>query len=313
MKGLELSKAFFEEYGMPMLKAEFPELLPLIAVGFTGSGSERYGFDDEISKDHDYEVGFTIFLPSEESVDARQEFRLERAYSKLPKEYMGVKRQPLSPVGGNRNGPVRIAEFYKKQLGNESGDLTIREWLTLPDYALRECVNGEIFYDGLGKVTEIRENLKNVPEDGRKKRLAGNLLIMAQSGQYNLPRCIKRGDVEAACLTVYEFVNSAIKTLFLLKGEFAPYYKWSFHALKKIYDKEITDKLSKVLTKSAQTTDELKEKYYIVEEICSFVTTVLTEQNLTKAVCGDLEKHAYSVNDKIVDGAIRNLNVLVSV
>ena len=34
---------------------------------------------------------------------------------------------------------------------------------------------------------------------------------------------------------------------------------------------------------------------------------------LTEAVCGDLEKHAYSVNDGIKDGRIRNLSVLVCV
>ena len=40
MKGLELSKRFFEEYGAPMLKNEFPNLAPLVAVGLVGSGSE---------------------------------------------------------------------------------------------------------------------------------------------------------------------------------------------------------------------------------------------------------------------------------
>jgi hypothetical protein len=37
---------------------------------------------------------------------------------------------------------------------------------------------------------------------------------------------------------------------------------------------------------------------------------LLQAQNLTKAVCGDLEKHAYSVNDGIRNAEIRNLHIL---
>ena len=112
MNGLQLSKEYYETYGKPMLEENFPDLLPYLAVGFTGSGSERWGFDDEVSRDHDFEPGFCLFLPDESIVDAKQEFRLERAYAKLPKEFMGVKRQPMSPVGGNRNG-VANDKYYR--------------------------------------------------------------------------------------------------------------------------------------------------------------------------------------------------------
>ena len=37
------------------------------------------------------------------------------------------------------------------------------------------------------------------------------------------------------------------------------------------------------------------------------------EQGLTKAICGDLEKHAYSVNDRVSDANLRNLPVLAAV
>ena len=40
---------------------------------------------------------------------------------------------------------------------------------------------------------------------------------------------------------------------------------------------------------------------------------MLQGQDLTRAVCGDLEKHAYSVNDGITDGDIRNMNILACV
>lgn len=43
VKGLEISKAYYEEFGVPMIKEQFPELEPKIAVGLIGSGSECFG------------------------------------------------------------------------------------------------------------------------------------------------------------------------------------------------------------------------------------------------------------------------------
>ena len=98
MKGIEISKAYFEEYGKPMLETDFSEALPYLCVGLVGSGSECFGFDDEVSRDHDFEPGFCIFIPGEDVLDRRTEFLLERAYAKLPKEFMGLKRGLVSPV-----------------------------------------------------------------------------------------------------------------------------------------------------------------------------------------------------------------------
>ena len=107
MRGLELSRGYFEAFGRPMLESQFPEILPYLAAGLIGSGSECLGFDDETSTDHDFEPGFLIFLPGEEIVDRRTAFLLERAYAKLPKEYKGFKRSLMAPVGGARHGVVR--------------------------------------------------------------------------------------------------------------------------------------------------------------------------------------------------------------
>ena len=234
MNGLELAKGYYEEFGKPMLETEFSDILPFLAVGFVGSGSEHYGYDDEISKDHDFEPGFCIFLPDENLVDSRRAFQLERAYAKLPKEYGGIKRQNISPVGGNRNGVIRTSDFYLKAVGSANGQLSSEQWLRLPDYALAEAVNGDLFFDNYGEFSKIRETLICMPNDIKLKRLAGNLLIMAQSGQYNFLRCIRHGEPEAAQLACAEFVNAAMKVTFLLQDRYMPYYKWSFRALREL-------------------------------------------------------------------------------
>jgi hypothetical protein len=313
MKGLELSRRYYNEYGKPMLESGFPELMPYIAVGLCGSGSECFGYDDEISQDHDFEPGFCIFLPSEETVDRRAAFQLERAYAKLPKEFMGFKRQTVSPVGGSRHGVLRTNEFFREKTGSENGELETDAWLKIPEYALCEATNGEIFYDGKGDVTRIRDCLSKMPDDVRKKRLAGSLIVMAQSGQYNYNRCIKHNETAAAQLAVFEFVKASLGAVFLLNSVYMPYYKWSFRALSSLpVLSSLHDTLEFLMT--SENTESLAEtKYYIIEDIASSVIAVLQDQNLTDAVCGDLEKHAYSVNDKINDPYIRNLNIFYTV
>ena len=48
MQGLEISKLYFETYGRPMLEEQFPQVMPLLAAGLAGSGSECFSFDDDI-------------------------------------------------------------------------------------------------------------------------------------------------------------------------------------------------------------------------------------------------------------------------
>ena len=120
MKGLELARQYYEEYGKNMLQTEFEDLLPYLAVGLAGGGSECYGFDDETSKDHDFEPAFCIFLPNENIVDRKAEFQLERAYAKLPKQFMGFERNALNPVGGSRHGVIRMDEFFLAKTGTIS-------------------------------------------------------------------------------------------------------------------------------------------------------------------------------------------------
>lgn len=311
MKGLELSRAFYEEYGRPMLETQFPALLPQLAVGLLGSGSECFGFDDDVSRDHDFEPGFCIFLPGEDAVDRRAAFQLERAYAKLPKEYEGVSRPMMLPVGGARRGVLRTAEFFEEKVGAPDGELTLGQWLTVPEQALAEAANGELWHDGPGEVTAIRERLACFPEDVRLKRLAGHLLLMAQAGQYNFARCLHHGEPAAAQLAVCEFVKSALSVVFLLNRRYQPYYKWAFRALRALpLLAELAEPLELLLL-----TDNLfpQAKSDAIEKTAVAVIDVLLDQELSRANCGDLEKHAYSVNDRVADPALRNAHILAAV
>ena len=313
MKGLELSERFYHAYGEPMLNEQFPELLPHLAVGLFGAGSECFGFDDEVSRDHDFEPGFMLLLPDESIVDRRAAFQLERAYSKLPKEFMGFTRSQIAPVGGPRHGVLRAEEFFAEKIGSPDGVLTVSQWLTVPEHALAEAVNGKLFFDGSGAVTRIREDLSHYPEDIRKKKLAGHLLLMAQAGQYNYARCLKHGETGAAQLAACEFVKSAMAVAFLLNNVYQPYYKWSFRAMRALPKLSLLAETMEYLLSTDNEPSLAETKYDMIEDAAADVIDELQSQGLTKAICGDLEKHAYSVNDHISDSDIRNLHILAAV
>jgi len=313
MKGLELSERFYEAYGKPMLSEQFSNVLPHLAAGLFGSGSECGGFDDAVSTDHDFEPGFCIFLPGEDVIDRRTAFLLERAYAKLPNEYMGYMRSAVAPVGGARHGVLRTAEFFQNIVGAPDGILTVSKWLTVPEHALFEATNGKLFYDGSGEVTKIRDALAHWPEDIRKKKLAGNLLLMAQSGQYNYRRCLKHGETGAAQLAAGTFVNAMMRTVFLLNDAYMPYYKWSFRAMRALPKLSLLAETAEYLISTDNEPALAETKYDMIEDAAAEIIDELHAQGLTRAICGDLEKHAYSVNDAIADGEIRNLHILAAV
>ena len=313
MNGLELSRAFYEAYGAPLLREQFPEVAGLVAVGLIGSGSECLGFDDQVSQDHDFEPGFCLLLPGEDAVDRRTAFLLERAYAKLPKMFMGFQRSALAPVGGARHGVLRTADFFTEKVGAPDGVLTMDQWLKLPQQSLLEATGGELFRDDLGEVTAIRAALSHMPEDVRRKRLAGHLLIMAQAGQYNYLRCLRHGEPAAAQLAVNEFVKSCIEAVFLLNRTYAPYYKWSFRALRRLPRLALTAETLEYLLTTGNDSELAESKYDMIESTASDIIDELQTQGLTKAICGDLEKHAYSVNDGIEDGDVRNLHILYTI
>ena len=312
MKGLELAKQYYEAYGKEMLDTLFSDVKDRITVGLVGEGSECFGYDDETSEDHDFEPSFCLWI--DEKDDDEFGFRLERAYAKLPKEFLGYKRSIVSPGGGKRRGVLLTEDFYRKLLGSDRAPETTEEWLRVPETYLAVLTAGEIFKEGEGKFLAVRKVLQQgYPEDVRKKKLAAHMALAGQAGQYNYMRCATRGESGAAQLALYEFVTHVVNAVYLLNGAYCPFYKWMFRGMRDLKTLTELEQPLTYLLETGNAPEDVDVKFGIVEDTASLVIAELRKQGLTDALCNNLDTHAYSVTDKIKDGYLRNLHVMAGI
>ncbi len=309
MKGLELSRKYFEQYGLDMLQSKFPEYKDRIAAGLVGQGSERYGFDDEISRDHDFCAGFCLWLEDDDC--DKIGFELMKEYNKLADSFLGFPTREKQKSGETRYGVMKISEFFSSLVGENYENLTDDDYLYMPSNYLADATNGEIFYDISGKFTKIYEKLKNgMPEDVRIKKIAANAAGMAQSGQYNYKRCIEHKQYGAAVLALCDFVKYTANTVFLINKKHAPYYKWLLFAMSKLENLgNLSSSLEFLLTfDNNENTYSLKAD--IIEDICRSVAEYMKKENLSDSDSDYLEDHAVSATRRIKDVNIRNLHLM---
>lgn len=324
MTGLELARRYYLEVGKPMLEAEFGAYLPRIAAGLVGEGSECFGFDDPISQDHDFGPGFCLWL-TKEDYEAIGD-RLSEAYRRLPGEFAGFPARNVSARGDGRVGVHEISAFYGRFIGAEQPPASLLRWLYLPEEKLACAVNGAVFSDPPGEFSRIRSALLTYyPEDVRIKKIAARAAVMAQTGQYNYGRCMRRGDSVAAGLALGQFVKAALSMIYLLNRRYAPYYKWMFRGLS---DAPVLDEALPLLERLSELGNQREaweephpegwnpyvnrfdRKVNLVEKICALTVSELRRQGLTDREDEFLEHHTWAIMDRIQDPELRSRHVL---
>jgi len=300
IKGLELSKKYFEEVYLPVIKSEFPEVFEKMAAGLAGEGSECFGFDDEISQDHDFGPSCCIWLSSEDY--EKYGLNLQKRLNELPKEFLGFRALNVSEFGDGRRGILNMEDWFFKFLGDVKAPDNLYDWRLIPEELLATAVNGEIFMDNSGQFTKIRNDLeKYFPEDVRLNKIATRCMKMAQSGQYNLPRMLQRGDTIAASLALHQFVHHYMLLVHLFNKSYAPFYKWLYrhsctlpilgntvkHGIVELLDAPITD------TKSH------------IDRLCSAIIQELQRNGLSTSPIDFLTYQAKEVIQRIQDPLLR--------
>ncbi|WP_278550110.1 DUF4037 domain-containing protein, partial [Cloacibacillus evryensis] len=300
---LELCRQFYLQCGAPLIERTFGENGRRFAAGLAGAGSDCLGFDDELSRDHDFGPGFCLWLTDEDDETFGGELR--RLYSELPRQFGGCVRN-TTPQGADRVGVMRIGDFYRRYTGSRDIPEGDAAWLRIPEHLLAAAVSGEVFRDGLGEFSRIRSGLLPCyPEDVRLKKLAARLFTMAQAGQYNYGRIMKRHDAAAAALALSEFARAALSAVHLLNRRYMPYYKWAFRSARRL------PLLSDVVTELDALFLPETDREALIETICSRVSGFLKKEGLSSARDTFLVAHAEEVTMRIKSAALRNMGIMV--
>lgn len=318
MKGLELAEKYYEAYGRPMLTQQFGGILDQTAAGLVGYGSECLGFDDDLSKDHDYGPSFCIWLPRE--IYERYGMQMQTAYNMLPGEFMGFAGRVEEEQGKGRVGVLCLEAFYEQIIGRSTLPQTDAEWLAIPEEALATAVNGRVFEDHLMKFSHIRDGLrKYYPRSVWIRKIADSLARAAQAGQYNYARAMKRGERIAAELALAEFVKEAMKLVYLFNKTYTPFYKWLRRGIKELPRcAEIGDMLDLLyqIPDPSEAWDNVSQEEYvynlntndgrvlIIEAVCNIIVQELNGQGLSDQQDNFLQNHIGAVLGKLSDHTV---------
>ncbi len=282
--GLELGRELAHQVAQD-IELNLPDLAPYMCLALVGTGSECLGFDDVISEDHDFTKRCQLFLPAdiyETNKEHLQSYFKNYAYGTVQVEC--------------------ISEFYRRYTLYPEGPQCEKEFRRVPQDLLCTATNGEVFLDNFGSFTHIRQRLlAYYPEDIRLRKIAYELNQLAQSGQYNLPRMLQRGDTIAASLALHQFVHHYMLLVHLFNKSYAPFYKWLYrhsctlpilgntvkHGIVELLDAPITD------TKSH------------IDRLCSAIIQELQRNGLSTSPIDFLTYQAKEVIQRIQDPLLR--------
>ena len=240
IKGLDLSRTFYQEAVKAILDEYFPDLA--YSGGLIGSGSEVLGYDTEMSTDHHWGPRLLLFVSLEDEAthaDSISEILSEN----LPYTFRGYSTnfgQPQHGEGDNgtqllqtiTEGTVNhrveiytIDDFMQMVLGVDSQhQMTPTDWLSIPQQKLLSFTAGEVFHDKLG-LEEIRERFRYYPHDVWLYLLACSWSRIGQD-EHLAPRAGYVGDELGSAVIAGRLVRSIMQLCFLMEKQYAPYPKW---------------------------------------------------------------------------------------
>ena len=233
MSGGELSRRFYADVVAPLLAEAMPGLG--YAAGRLGSGSDVLGFDDAISRDHDWGCRLSL-LVDEADRDAVPQITglLERG---LPDSYRGYPvRFPVTwdPALTHKVDVATVAGFAASRLGvDPTGELSVPDWLVLTGQSVLEVIAGPVFADRISELAQVRTALRWYPPDIERYVLAAGWQRLIQEMSM-VGRTADSGDELGSALLSARLAGDLMWLAFAVSRQWAPYPKWrgtAFHAL----------------------------------------------------------------------------------
>jgi len=304
MNGLEVSRRFFHEWGLPFLGREFPRLVDRVAAGRVG-GSDVIGADDEWSQDHDWGPTFGLFLTEEDYqvVGAELSAAINAA---APRTFLGCRYHFF----GREKDPIDVGSIdgsARYHAGRTHPPQTAREWFLRRGQAAslveRESwlyffVHGPVFHDPLGEFTARKQMFARYPPDVRRRLIADLCLGIWADGEYKFcTRYVHRKDQVTIHVALGSFVQQVMRLCFLVNDDYAPHEVWLHHEFRKLPEAEELDPKLQQLVASRD-----------LEEQCELVHHVshLLRRRLLAAGLVDSEERDYGLRCRDVEARIGN-------
>ena len=236
--GLKLNKGFYIEVVKPMIEKAFPGLR--YAAALIGHCSDVFGFDDYKSTDHVWGPRLQLFL--EEKDYGSIKGQLDHLFkNNLPFEYKGFPTNYKAVEGWTNNGYMQrkenyplnhfieidtVGAFFNRDIAlSKDCTISFKDWLAFPVQHLFESVSGEVFYDGIGDLTQVRQVLSFFPEEVMLLRTF-LLWKSINEEQAFMGRCWEKGDRVGESIITNRIINKLMKLCFYYKRKYYPYSKW---------------------------------------------------------------------------------------
>jgi hypothetical protein len=223
MTGGRLAREYYENVVGPLVDTRWPGVTR--AAGRLGSGSDVLGYDDDMSRDHDWGLRLTLLVDAEiaPAVDAHLEAHLPDSFRGHPTRFATTWRpEPHHQVEvGDPDG------FVVSRLGiAPPGDDDLVGWLTLTGQSVLEITAGDLFLETDGRISAARDRLAWYPDDLWRYVIAADWSRIGQELPF-VGRTAVIGDDLGSRVIAARIVRSAMHLGFLLERAWPPYPKWS--------------------------------------------------------------------------------------
>jgi Domain of unknown function (DUF4037) len=223
VSGAAVSRAYYEQVVGPLLAARWPNLAH--AAGRLGSGSDVLGYDDELSRDHDWGLRLNLLVSAD--LTQQVEAYLDTA---LPEVFQGRSVRFATSWDAAVRHRVQIEDvrsFVASRTGLDvSTSWSVSDWLGLTGQAVLEIIAGPVFVDTAGELSAARERLTWYPDDLWRYVVATDWVRISQELP-SVGRTAERGDDLGTRVITARLVAIAMHLGHLLERRWPPYAKWT--------------------------------------------------------------------------------------
>lgn len=275
----ETSRAFFEEVVYPILEREFPEETGKGAFGLFGYGSEAYGLDDDLSRDHHWGVRIDGLLPASVSPERRERIH-ETVRRQLPETFRGhsLRKGHLPGAGLTLD---TLPAFLSRTIGFDHVPRTDEEWLLVPEEEILHVINGEVWHDPSGEFTAVRRHFAgHYPEPVRRRRIAHWCRYFSGMGVYALKRAILRDNAFYAATAFGKAIRWGVQLAFLLDRQYAPYDKWLLAYMERL--PRLGKPMRPLVEEACRLSTPWERKLELLEAIANLLDAAMVEEGLIR-------------------------------